>query len=228
MQANIALHPAALEDKLRATGSETVEYAKSLAIVNDDAFQTAGEFLREIKARTKQVTDYWADPKAKAAAAHKEIVAKEKAMTAPLTEAEAIIKRSMTVYQQEQLAKRRAEEAEIRRKQQEERDRLLAEAAAAETAGNVVEAEVTLAMAEMVEDMAPAPVAPPPPKAQGISTRTTWKARIVNEKIVPPYANGVTIRPVDLSALNGIARLTKGTATIPGIEFYEDASIAVR
>lgn len=45
---------------------------------------------------------------------------------------------------------------------------------------------------------------------------------------VPCYANGVEIRPVNMSALNNLARMTKGTAEIPGVEFFEESSIAAR
>lgn len=227
--AQIIQHPntITIEDRLTLAGQETVAHAKALTIENDEVYQEAGAYLRVIKTQSKEITEYWSAPKSRAMEAHREIVAKEKAMLQPLTEAETIIKRSMSAYQQAVEAKRRAEEAELRRKQQEERDRLLAEAADAEENGDVLTAETTMIIAEMVEDIKPVVVSSAP-KAAGISTRKTWKARIVDENAVPVVANGITIRPIDMSALNKLAVLTKGTGTIPGVEFYEDVTLAVR
>ena len=149
-------------------------------------------------------------------------------MLQPISDAEQIIKRSMGAYQQKVDAERRAAEAEARRLAQEERDRLLAEAVAAEDSGDNLAAQTNLIMAEIVEDMKTPALIAQPLKAQGVSTRMVWKARLTDPAAVPCYANGVEIRPVDLGALNTVARLTKGTAIIPGVEFCQDAQISAR
>ena len=41
-------------------------------------------------------------------------------------------------------------------------------------------------------------------------------------------AEDMAIRKVDLAVLNSIARMTKGTAKIPGVEFFEEMSISAR
>lgn len=223
----IAVQPT-VESELRAAGSATVEAARAIKIADNAAYEDAGRFLVTIKQRAKQVEGYWKPLKEQANAAWKGIVEKEKTMLSPLNEAETTIKREMARYSAEQEAARRAAEAEARRRQQEERDRLLAEAIAAEKVGNVASAAASVAMAEMVEDMAAPAIVAEAPKAAGVSVRKTWKARVTNPAVVPVYANGAEIRPIDAAALNNIARLTKGTASIPGVEFYEESTTAVR
>lgn len=217
-----------VESELRAAGSATVESARAIKINDNAAYEDAGKFLVEVKRRGKQVEAYWKPLKEKAKAAWQDVVNKEKAMLSPMAEAETTIKREMARYSAEQEVVRRAAEAEARRRQQEERDRLLAEAIAAEKSGNASGAAASVAMAEMVEDMTAPAVITEAPRAAGVSVRKTWKARVLDDRMVPVIANGIVIRPIDAAALNNIARLTKGTASIPGVEFYEESTTAVR
>ena len=217
-----------IEHKLEATGKLTVLEARSMTIESHEDYEKAAQFLVEIKGRTKQIQDYWKGPKDAAYSAHKAVVQKEKDMLTPLAEAENIIKTSMAKYQAAvELARRQAEE-EARRLQREEAERLMAQAVKAEESGDDQAATISMAMAEMVEDMKPAPAITDPPKAAGISSSKVWKARIVDEKLVPAYVNGMEVRTINQAALNSIAKMSKGTATVPGIEFYEDTVISAR
>ncbi|PWM00655.1 MAG: hypothetical protein DBY06_05940 [Clostridiales bacterium] len=217
----------ALEAQLESSGQLTVREARGLSIENQQDYEAAGRFLVEIKARAKQVKDYWAQPKDAAKNAHQAIVDREKAMLAPLREAERVVKGSMVQYQRAvELARRQAQE-EGRKRQQEEAGRLLQQAIDAQDSGNDHAAALNLAMAEMIDQMAPlSQIASP--KAHGTSVSKTWKARVLDEKSVPSYFSGMAIRKVDLAVLNSIARMTKGTAKIPGVEFFEEMSISAR
>lgn len=218
-----------IEQGLEKLGNQAVFYAKSLSIKTNDDYEDAGRFLTEIKTRMKSVKDYWAEPKAKAKAAHQSVVDREKALLAPLTEAENIIKRSMVVYQNAVAEAQRKAAEEARKRQREEAARLMQEAIAHEEKGNDAAAYVSMAMAEMVEDMkAPMPNAVEAPKASGISTRKVWKARVVDASKVPIYANGVEIRPIDFQALNRLASVSKGSLEIPGVECYEESIVSAR
>ena len=214
-----------IENQLESSGNLMVAEARQMTIESQNDYDNAGRFLVEIKTRAKQVKDYWAKPKSDAKAAHQTICDREKEMLRPLADAEAIVKQSMVKYQAAvEQARREAEEA-ARKLQQEEADRLLEQAIAAEQNGNDRDAAVNMAMAQMVIDMAATPVVATP-KAAGISVRKTWKTRITDPTIVPAYANGLEIREIKMSALNTIAKMTNGTASIPGVEFYEESSIA--
>lgn len=216
-----------IEQQLESSGLITVQQAKSLCIESQQDYENAGRFLVEIKTRAKQVKEYWAQPKTAAKNAHQTIVDREKAMLAPLAEAERVVKSSMVKYQEAvELARTKAEE-EARKRQQEETERLLQQALDAQESGNDQDAAISLAMAEIVDQM-PAQTQIDAPKAVGTSVSKTWKARVVDEQAVPAYFNGMSIRKVDVSALNNIAKMTKGTAEIPGVEFYQDMTISAR
>lgn len=216
-----------LEDQLADSGQLTITQARGMVIESQQDYENAGRFLVEIKTRSKQVKDYWAQPKAAAKAAHQTVVDREKEMLAPLVEAERVIKESMVNYQKAvEQAQRQAEE-EARKRQQEEADRLLQQAVESAASGDEMGEAINLAMAEMVNEM-PTAAAIAPAKAAGISTSKTWKARVIDETIVPAYVNGMEVRKINLAALNSIAKMTKGTANIPGVEFYQDMSISAR
>lgn len=223
----LAMQRPDMEQQLTAAGLSTVEQARAITISSNDDYQLAGEFIRDIKTRAGDVVAYWKDPKSAAAKAHKDICAREKAMLEPLNQAEAIIKQTMMTYTRKVAEEERKAREEALRKQREEAERLLKEAAEAEAKGNIIEAETTLSMAQMVEEMPVAPVvATPAPKAAGISTRKVWKARIVNAGQVPVSFGGMVIRPVDEKLLNQLAASSKGTIAIPGVEFYQEETIA--
>lgn len=216
-----------IEDQLAATGQAMVQDAKDMRITCQTDYENAGQALRKIKDQAKRIKDYWNGPKSKAHAAYQETIDKEKAMLKPMTEAEAIIKATMKTYLDAVERAAREAAAEAKRQQEEEAARLLESAVSAETSGDDQTAAVHMAMAEMVSDMATPPIIETP-KAAGISTRRTWKARIVDPSKVPAYVNGMEIRTINMSALNNIARMTKGSASIPGVEFFEETSIGAR
>lgn len=228
MSTNIIPIKKDMEQQLQEQGLSTVESAKALTVTSDEDYQIAAGFLLGIKARAADVTAYWKEPKATAAAAHKQICAKEKAMMAPLNQAETIVKGTMLTYTRKVEEARRKAEAEARKRQQEEAERLLREAAEAEQSGDAVSAETVLTMAQMVEEMAAPVISTSAPSAAGISTRKVWKARIVNESAVPISIAGMMLRPVDETLLNKLAINSKGTMSIPGVEMYQEESIAAR
>ncbi len=218
-----------IEQRLETLGNQAVLYAKSVSITNNEQYEEAAGYLKEIKSRVKAVKEYWAEPKARAKAAHQSVVDREKAMLEPLNSAEGIIKRTMVVFQNAVAEAQRRAEAEARKRQQEEAERMMQEAIKAEEQGNEAEAHIAMAMAEMVEDMkTPIPNAIEKPKAAGISTRKVWKARVVDASLVPVNVNGVEIRPISLPALDKLAGMTRGSVQIPGVEVYEETIIAAR
>lgn len=219
--------PSTIEVQLSKAGDDLVEKANALRIESQPDYVSASALLVEIKTRYKKVVEYWKKPKADALASHRTICDREKAMLTPLNTAESIIKKNMVAYQAAvEKAQLEAEEA-ARRIRQEEADRLLEQAALAEDAGDDNDSAIKLAMAEMITEMKTEPIIDTP-KAAGTSVRKTWKARVIDAKAVPAYANGMEIRDINMSALNQIAKLTSGTASIPGVEFYQESSISAR
>ncbi|MGN0989999.1 MAG: hypothetical protein ACI4O4_00945 [Candidatus Ventricola sp.] len=227
MEAREMMDSMSIERQLQAAGLAAISEAKSLKIENQQDYERAAAFLLEIKRRAKQMKDYWKPTKEAAKAAHSQVCQREKEMLAPLEEAEKAIKASMAGYQMAvQIARLQAEQ-EAKRRQQEERDRLLAEAAEAEKSGDMQGAMVGMAMAEMVEDMK-APNTVSFEQAKGTSTRRRWRARVIDERAVPAYSGSIQLRKIDQSALDKLAAMSEGTAQVPGVEFYQETIISAR
>lgn len=206
---------------------QIVKYAqesKSLVVGSQATRTTAIELLREVKSLRASVVDFFKDMKQTAHNAWKAIVAKESEYTRALDEVEANVKRSVLAYDQGEEKKRLAEErrlqAEAEAAAEAERQRLFREAQRSKKpevrAAKLAEARAV--EAEVVE------VAPTLEKEQGESTREVWKARVVNEKLVPRQYLMVNERLLAM-----IARESKGQlpTAIPGVEFYSEQSLAV-
>lgn len=72
---------------------------------------------------------------------------------------------------------------------------------------------------ELLEDIPLVPIN----KIDGISKVEMWKVKITDETLVPRE-----YLIVDIQKLNALARATKGTLEIPGVEFYKENQIRVR
>ncbi len=218
---------ATMEQALREEGNGVIAKAEALVVSNDNQYLTAGESLKQIKGTAKKVLDYWAPIKKSAHEVWKGICEKEKSMTDPLTKAEGIVKQKMLTYQRKVEAEKRAAEEELKRKLAEEQEKALAEAIKADEEGDAIGSVMAMAQAEALETIRPT-VHMEAPKVVGMSTRKTWKARIINEDKVPTKVNGMLVRPVDMSALNRLALMSKGTMKIDGVEFYQEESLGMR
>lgn len=135
--------------------------------------------------------------------------------------------------EQEKLAK-----AEAIRKQAEgasdaERKRLLAQADAAKRQAAAAAAKVEIKEAE-AEDIAPPVITiAAPEKRAGESTRTVWKAKLIDKAaLITAAANGSDIAASMLAydpvAGNQQAKTLKGNVVIPGIEWYTEKTLAVK
>lgn len=223
MEATIKLTPEIIEVE---TQSLTIpEQAKAIKIVDTESYIEAGDLWKGIRSLREKVSDSF-DPLIKHAhALHKATLAKKSEIDKPLEDAERAVKKAMSGYDLEQERIRREEErrlAEIARKKEE--DRLLQEAIAAEEEarrnGATTEEAAQEAAAIMEEPVYVTPVQVPKavPKLQGGPVyRTVWKARIVNESLIPrKYLT------VDTAKINSVVRSLRNQHGIPGIEAYEE------
>lgn len=124
----------------------------------------------------------------------------------------------------ERQAREKAEEA--RRKAAEadaaERKRLLAEAQAAERKAAAAAVKVEARQEEAAAAVAPViHVAAEAPKVASVSTRKTWKFRVVDAAKVPRE-----YMLVDEVKLGKLARALQDGARVEGIEFYAEESLA--
>ncbi|MBT9161087.1 MAG: hypothetical protein DDT26_02386 [Dehalococcoidia bacterium] len=198
--------------------------AQSMVVRNAADYQSASEVLKAIKSRLKEVEDLRKGMTRPLDAAKAKIMAFFKPVTESLTNAETRTKKSMLVWQAEEEQKRLEEERRLQalaRREQERLDRL------AEERAQRWEDKGQLEKAEQIRDSVP--VIPVPivvreaPKAEGISTRTIWKFRIIDKEAIPHEY----MIPNE-KMLGDFARATKGTIAIPGIEFYAEEILASR
>lgn len=66
------------------------------------------------------------------------------------------------------------------------------------------------------------------PKLKGTHIRKTWKARVVDADKVPIKIGTTVIRNINMSVLNDIAKVYRGSFDIPGVEFYQEEAVTIR
>jgi murein DD-endopeptidase MepM/ murein hydrolase activator NlpD len=201
------------------------DQAKALKIVSRETYIKAGELWKAIKAIRAKVAETFDGNIKKAHELHKSLVAEKKRHDGPLDEAERMVKRGMSDFDLEQERIRQAEQRrleEIARKEAEERALLEAISAEEEAKRNGATKEEAKKEADAIiaEPVTVAPVVLPKatPKLQGGPVyRTVWKARIVNERLIPrEYLTA------DMVKINGVVRSLKGATNIPGVMPYEE------
>ena len=210
---------------------------RSIAVTSAEGYGLAAEFLKEVKAAQKKVIGFFGPRsdkdigiKAKAHQAWKSIVALEKSLLDPLENAETSVKGKMLTFQREENRKAAAEQARLQAeadaRAEKEREHLLKEAAKLKTPelqdqrlqeAEEVEAPVITVQSEV-------------PKVDGISSRKTWKAKVIDKLVFVEAAtkdqNLLGFIAIDESALNRVAAATKGEINYPGIKFYEHETMA--
>ena len=253
------------------TAQQALQVAQSYVIDDDEMYAAAGEELRTIVTKSRQLDELRKSITAPMDEAKRRVMDFFRLPLERLQEAERVLKIGMGTYQREQAAKaeaaRREAEAAAERQRQEqqrldnerraaeaaaqaERDRLAADAQAkmqqaidTGDAKTMAEAEQAMAAAASVqaapveqpaqaEMPAPTPVVPLVPRAAGVSTRTVWKARVVDKSAFIRAAAGrpeiEALLSVNESALGQFAKATAGKAPLAGVTFYEEPVVAVR
>lgn len=198
-----------------------VQEAQSLVVSNAQEYSFAGEILKKIKAFRSKITERFAEPKRKAHEAHKAITAMEKGFLDGPAEAERIVSTKMNQWRIEEDRKARLEEQRIleERRKAAEAERK-AQADALRKDGDKVAAREVLKAPIVVE----APVVQPViPKVEGLTTRKTWKYRIVDASLIPRE-----YMAIDETKISGVVRAFKGDTKIPGVEVYEETSVVGR
>lgn len=180
----------------------------------------AAEVAKRIRGARKWVDEQWDGVIASANKTHKEACAKKKAWDDPLKNKELEYKMAMSRYESEAEAERRraeaAAQAEVNKQIQAD---IARDVAGLEKAGMVEHAAaLKAAPVPVVAVVVPSSV----PKIAGISSRKNWKYRVADiTKIDHKYlmVNDDIVAP--------IVRALKDKTDIPGIEPYEEKSMAI-
>lgn len=174
--------------------------------------QTASGFIKEVQAAFKPAKDA-------AHKAHKEVCNIENQLCEIPKKAVAAVKPKIIAYRQEQERIRQAEESRLREvARKEEEERRLQQALELERAGK--EEAVEQVLAAPIE--APPTVVPKAPTPKGTSVRESWKHRVINGDLVPR-----AYLMVDDRALAALARAMKSKASVAGVEFYDEGTLAI-
>jgi hypothetical protein len=217
------------EKEIEAKVIDIKAKADAIAVV-DQASYDAAQALNKAAYDEKKAFHVWFDPIDDASKKSRQaVIAQGKKIDEPL---DYVIKatgsKAATWMRQEQARiadeKRKAEEAA--RKIAEEEAIAAAEKLAAE--GMTAAADAVLAAPVVT----PKIVIEQPTKAEGVSYRETFSAEVVDlMTLVKAVAEGkapICYLAADLVALNGWARATKGTASIPGVKVVSNTIQARR
>lgn len=222
--------------------------AETYIIDTPETLELAAADLKKITAKYKEIEAQREAEKAPFLKACREIDALYAEPKNFLQQASGILRGAIVKYQEEQ--RRIAEEA-ARKAREEEEARRAEERRKAEEAKRQRQEAIKQAQAagdneraEALAQESPEPeqpyvpaayVAPAAPaKVAGISSRTTWKARVTDKAaLVRAILDGhpgtsLDWITVDQKALNASAKALKNALRIPGVEAYEEQSLAVR
>lgn len=203
-----------MEQNFEQSNLVVIEQAKDIVINNNEDYTKASEFLKQIKAQQKVITDHFADMKEQAHKAHKAICDKESGYLKPLKAVESQIKTLMSNYSTEQ-EKRRLEAIFAATEAKEKLVAQLMEAGQEDMAREIEETMTAKPVSEI-------------DNISGITTLDNYEIEIVDETKVPAYINGVEIRTIDVNAIKQLAKQTNGEIKIDGIKITKTKSIRVR
>ena len=205
------------EQEIKKQSSLIVRKAVKIQVTDQKTLSVAETILVQVKDIIKGVTDYFEDPIAKAHAAHKAILAKKNEALDPLLKAEKFLKSAVRDYLVEEERKRRA--AEEQRKFEQEA--LLAKLEKERDDGDTKLADETFDKIEEIhaESMKVEEL----PQMVGVTKKTLIRWRVSNLSLVPR-----DLLTVDKPKVDEIVKRMKMNAEIPGIEIYEDVSIAMK
>ena len=213
-----------------------LERAQALVVDSPDGEEAAWAIVNAIGELKNIIEADFAGPKTTAHAAHKAVIAQEKAHLDRLDKPDKIVRAKLVPWEQEKRRiqaelERHAREvaekaaAELRKQAEEQaqkdaEERRLTEAVAAEAAGDAAKAEELLE-APVVAEPVVEPVTPfipvlSAPKVEGAGAMVTvWKFEIVDQALIPrEYLS------VNESAIGKVVQALKGGANIPGVRVY--------
>ena len=185
-----------------------------IQVVDQASYAAANDLIGRLQTIRKEVVARFAEPKKKAAEAHKAVCALEKSFLGPVDEKIQLLKSSTTNwYAAEQ--RRIAAEEERKRKEAEELAALSAEAEANGDSDTAAAAVVEAALAQATVTAMP--------KRSGTSMREVWKAVVEDVSKVPRE-----YMTVNQALLDKMAQATKGAVPIPGVRFEKSYINATR
>jgi len=200
------------------------------AITSIDLCEAAGEALKSIKARQKQLEDVRTGITKPLLDAQRAVNNLFRGPQEILAEAERIIKGGILAFQEIEERKRREAEALAAEALRREREKLEAQAARAEASGRIEKAEALRETAAATPERME--IAPTAPRIAGLASRSTWRAEVIDKSALVAYVAShpewLNLLDPNLTALNGLARSQKSALAIPGIKALEEKQLSAR
>lgn len=203
-----------------------LQQTRAIVVLDANGYRLAGERvvgLKDLQAKTCEFFDGTKDkpgPQKLAYAAWKALTDKRAELLQPIQAEITRLTTAMDTWQQAE-DRRLQEEADRQARALAEQQQAVALEAAAALERQGLQDEAAAVVAEAI--VAPAPVlvaAPAAPKVAGLTRRQPiWRARIVDASKLPREY----LMPND-AAIQAMAKTTKGSVAIPGVEMYEDRS----
>lgn len=216
--------------ELRQEVPTVLNWARSLQVKTPDDYTAVVERLKEIKALSKRISEWFSPMKRKMDEAKKAILDAEKTLSVPLAQAEELAKSALLEYQREQdriaEAERQRLQAIADQKAREEQARLEKQAAKLKTPEKK---EALLEQAAAVQAPVIA-VASKVPDVAGSSTRKTWDYEITDMDTFMQSA--CERRRYDMLLPNekmllAYAKAMREQAQFAGCRFYEKSTLAI-
>ena len=216
---------------VRAAVSSTelvLRQAEALTITTNEEYQGAAQTLREIKSRAADLEGQRKRILLPFDEARKRIMDLFRPAQDNLARAESLLKRGILLWTLEQQRLQRVAEAAATEIARKEVERLQKQADKALAAGHI---EKAAALEGAADNVAPAVVAPPP-KAHGTSTRTVYRAEVVDEvALVKAVAAGTVpaeALEVNTAYVNQAARLYKEGLNWPGVNVIKEEVVVAQ
>ena len=205
------------KEEVKKQSSLIVRKASKIQVTDQKTLSVAEGMLVQVKDFLKGVNDLFDPPISKAHEAHRAIIAAKKEIADPLLSAERFLKNAVKDYLVEEARQRRA--AEEQRKFEQEA--LLAKLEKERDDGETKLADETF---EKIEEIhAESMKVEELPQMVGVTKKTLIRWRVSNLSLVPR-----DLLTVDKPKVDEIVKRMKMNAEIPGIEIYEDVSIAMK
>lgn len=211
-----------MEDKIELKTKEISEYIQryeGFNIETNENYLNSANLLKQVKSKTREVKEMRRELIAPIDESKRKIKALFEVPLDQLLTVEKKIKSAMLVWQRKQDELKRIEELQVMKKQEEEAERLrlIAEELKKENkeaADEIVNEANVIEKKEVV-------VKSKIEKVQGISKKTIWKFKIINDDEVPNEYKSINVTRIG-------KHVRAGVRSIPGVEIYSEDVISVR
>lgn len=207
---------------------DALSIAKTIVVTTNEEETFAVEFCKIIKNAQKQVGDEFDAGIEDAHALHKKLVAQRKKYLDPLEKAEKSVKDAIKSYRLDLELARQAEQAKqkaiLDAQVKADQDKLMAQAEAAQAAGDKNTADRLAVQATTIE-AGGVHIESKATKQEGMSSSIVWKGRVVDLTQVPQEFLIITAND---KAIAAHIKAHGKNFPIKGVEYYQDVNLSVR